>query len=214
MPTLHLIDLSQHHPNRQLVYVATGSAMYVRTDATSVTEDAIVGPVCYCRTGNLAAESFFGASAKQSQVRVTKLRPSNVHGPNRHYRRAFVVIPVLLLCLRTGTEMDIWGSGAEVRDYLYVDGFTPLCLALLHQRAAPGESPGLHASAGIATSRNKIYGIAEVVTGLTLQRRYLVAVTVNECSIVLDSAHARRPLGWRAEIDLVARLAGSWADHD
>ena len=110
--------------------------------------------------------------------------------------------------------MDIWGSGAEVRDYLYVDGFTPLCLALLHQRAAPGESPGLHASAGIATSRNKICGIAEVVTGLTLQRRYLVAATVNECSIVLDSAHARRPLGWRAEIDLVARLAGSWADHD
>ena len=36
MPTLHLIDLSQHHPNKQLVDVATASAMYVRTDTIGV----------------------------------------------------------------------------------------------------------------------------------------------------------------------------------
>jgi UDP-glucose 4-epimerase len=214
MPTLHLIDLSQHHPNKQLVYVATGRAMYVRTDATSVTEEAIVGPVFYCRPGNLAAESFFGAFEKQSKAHVTKLRPSNVHGPNRRHRRAFGVIPVLFLRLRTCTEMDIWGSGAAVRDHLYVDDFRPLCLALLHQRATPGESPGLHAAAGIATTRNKICDIAEVVTGLTLRRRYLVAATVNACSIVLDSAHVQRLLGWRPEIDLAVGLARSWADHD
>ena len=72
------------------------------------------------------------------ETEVVVLRPGNIYGPYDNFDLdSGHVIPALIAkCLSSETFLDVWGSGVELRDFIYVDDFIKGALLALEELPA------------------------------------------------------------------------------
>lgn len=103
-------------------------------------------------------------------------------------------------------EIEIWGDGSTVRDFLHVDD-----LARLFVRVMESDHEGtFNAGSGDGTSVQEMIELVAKVTGRNLRLRYRPSRSVGVPASVLDCALANRTFGWTPEISLDAGLARTW----
>jgi UDP-glucose 4-epimerase len=111
--------------------------------------------------------------------------------------------------IRNGEAMTIWGDGSSVRDYLFVDDFLALCLAILDTPQIPGVRT-INAASGIGVSLNELLAEIESISGKTLRRTYETRRNVDAQRVVGDPALARSTYGWSAATSLQEGLQRTW----
>lgn len=210
--TLALIEALQTHPHCELLYLSSGGTLYGDADTSPATERHIIRPKSYYGAGKAAAEHFVTAWTMQFSSRATILRPSNLYGPGQSTRQGFGIIPTAFDSLRNGTGLTIWGDGSTVRDYLYIDDFVDLCLAVLARPMPPGTQV-LNAASGRGISLNELLAHIETVTGKALPRQYVCGRSVDVSRIVLDPGRAGRHYAWTASTPIQLGLARTWHWH-
>lgn len=211
-PTFALLEAMQAHPQCELLYLSSGGTLYGDAATSPATERHVIRPRSYYGAGKAAAEHFITAWTTQHSTRATILRPSNLYGPGQTTRRGFGIIPTAFDALRDSAPLTVWGDGSTVRDYLYIDDFVALCLAILARPMPPGAQV-LNAASGDGISLDELFSHIEAVTGLALERRYEHSRAVDVSRIVLDPGRARRHYGWCASTPVAQGLARAWQWH-
>jgi UDP-glucose 4-epimerase len=119
---LTLLEACRHHnPGVKVVYAGTRQ-VYGRPDALPVTEDHLVRPTDVNGINKVAGEYYHLVYNNVFGVRACSLRLTNVYGPRqliRHDRQGFIGWFVRLVL--DGAEIQIFGDGSQVRDFVYVD---------------------------------------------------------------------------------------------
>jgi len=210
--TLALLQALQAHPACELLYLSSGGTLYGDAGTEPATERHIIRPKSYYGAGKAAAEHFITAWTAQFNARATILRPSNLYGPGQSTRQGFGIIPTAFDALRNNLPLTVWGDGSTVRDYLYIDDFVALCLAIL-ARPMPSGTQVLNASSGQGLSLNELFAHIEAVAGRPLPRRYEPGRAVDVSRIVLEPARAHRHYDWRATTQIAEGLAHAWHWH-
>lgn len=210
LPTLCLLESLQAFPQVPLVYVSSGGATYAASGAPAIDESASVAPASYYGAGKLAAEQFISTFARQHKAGVAMLRASNFYGPGQRYKPGFGVIPTIFRHMVAGTEMQIWGNGDAVRDYLYIDDFEDLCRRLATFPHEPGQPRLFNVGTGVGTTINQLCNLCEQVSGIPLKRNYTASRNVDASRIVLDSDAIEHATGWRAQMPLREGLQRTW----
>ncbi len=210
VPTLRLLESLQKFPEVPLIYLSSGGAVYAPLSNDPLVEESNVQPVSYYGAGKVAIEKFINAMVSQHGGRALILRPSNIYGPGQHFRRGFGLIPTLFQHTQNGETLNIWGDGEVVRDYLFIDDFLMLCLAIANSRFAFAQFEICNAGSGIGCSVNQLCREVEKVTGRTLERNYLPSRRIDLQRIVLDSKKAERLFNWQANTSLTSGLSQSW----
>jgi UDP-glucose 4-epimerase len=210
LPTLGLLESLQSFPQVPLVYVSSGGATYAASGAASLDESAPVAPVSYYGAGKLAAEQFISTFARQHNAGVAMLRASNFYGPGQRFKPGFGVIPTIFQHMIAGTEMQIWGNGEAVRDYLFIDDFEELCRRLATFAHDPGRPMLFNVGTGVGTTINQLCGLCEQVSGIPLRRQYTASRNVDASRIVLDCARIEQATGWHAQTPLLEGLHRTW----
>ena len=209
-PTLALLEALQDFPAIHLVYLSSGGTLYDEVPARSADERAPVVPRSYHGAGKLAAEAFVAAWSRQYRAGATVLRPSNLYGPGQVGRPGFGVIPAALGKLSQGETLHVWGDGNARRDYLYIDDFVALCLAVL-DAPPPTEPRIINACSGESLSLNELFAALERVTGRQLARVYDTSRPVDVPAVSMRAERARQLLGWSAATTLEEGLGRTWA---
>lgn len=160
------------------------------------------------RVGELLGEAFeleFGWDA----VRV--VRPSNVYGPYDDFNPSTAqVIPSLIHKANSGnTEMDVWGDGSAIRDFIYSEDVAYWMLEALEK--APSNYPiNLGSGEGVT-----IKDIAETVIRVVkpdMRLNWIPSGPVGDPVRVMSMERARQILGYTQRTSLAEGLAktNSW----
>ena len=111
----------QHNPAAKVVYAGTRQ-IYGRPDRLPVDESQLVRPTDINGINKAAGENYQLVYNNVFGVRACSLRLTNVYGPRqliRHDRQGFVGWFIRLAL--EGREIQIYGDGSQVRDFVFVD---------------------------------------------------------------------------------------------
>jgi dTDP-glucose 4,6-dehydratase len=132
--TQQLLDAAVRHRVRRVVHVSTDE-VYGSISEGSWTEDHLLEPNSPYSASKAGSDLIARAYAKTYGLDVSITRCSNNYGP---YHFPEKVIPLFVTNLLDGQKVPLYGEGANVRDWLFVDDH---CrgIQLVLERGAAGE---------------------------------------------------------------------------
>jgi len=208
-PTLALLQALQHKPQTKLLYLSSGGSLYDANPHELATETANIHPRSYHGAGKIAAEHFISAWCSQCGGAATVLRPSNIYGPGQSERTGFGIVPAGFGKMLRDETLTVWGDGSAMRDYLYIDDLTTLCMSILAADMPTG-SHVFNAASGIGVTLNDLLDSMEVVAGKKLHRIYDGGRVVDAIRVVMDATFANRQYGWVPKTPLHEGLRQTW----
>jgi UDP-glucose 4-epimerase len=119
---LTILEACRHHnPDAKVVYASTRQ-IYGKPESLPVTERHLVRPTDVNGINKAAGEYYHLVYNNVFHVRACALRLTNIYGPRqllRHNRQGFIGWFIRLAL--EDQEIEIFGDGAQVRDFVYVD---------------------------------------------------------------------------------------------
>ena len=119
---LTLLEACRHHNQGAKVVFAGTRQVYGRPDSLPVDESHLVRPTDVNGINKVAGEYYHLVYNNVFGVRACSLRLTNVYGPRqliRHNRQGFIGWFVRLAL--DGAEIQVFGDGSQVRDFVFVD---------------------------------------------------------------------------------------------
>jgi UDP-glucose 4-epimerase len=117
------------NPETKVVYASTRQ-IYGRPDRLPVTERQLVRPTDVNGINKAAGEYYHIVYNNVFGVRACALRLTNVYGPRqliKHNRQGFIAWFIRLAL--EGQEIEVFGDGSQIRDFIYVDDAVEAFLA-------------------------------------------------------------------------------------
>lgn len=194
---------------QRLIFLSSGGAIYGNPGRLPADESLPMQPLSDHAAGKAAAELFLGVLARQSpHLSLAILRPSNVYGPGQPAKPGFGIVRTLLDKARTGEPVEIWGSGDQVRDFLYIDDLVEACIRLIERTDIAGT---FNAGSGEGVSLRALVSMIRKVTGRNIPILMRPERGVDVEAIWLDSGRLREATGWTPSVPLHEGLARTWA---
>jgi UDP-glucose 4-epimerase len=137
---LTLLEACRHNNPRVKVVFAGTRQIYGRPQSLPVTETHLVRPTDVNGINKAAGEYYHLVYNNVFGVRATSLRLTNVYGPRqliKHSRQGFIGWFVRLVL--ENREIQIYGDGTQLRDFVYVDDAVDAFLRAGATDAANGE---------------------------------------------------------------------------
>jgi UDP-glucose 4-epimerase len=126
----------------------------------------------------------------------TVLRYPNVYGPRQNPHGEAGVNAIFIGLMLEGRRPRIFGTGEQVRDYLFVDDVVRANELAL----AGGSGEMLNIGTGVGTSVNEIFRELKAITGFEGDPIYEAARPGEVQRIYLDATRAREQLGWVPQV--------------
>jgi len=208
LPTLKFLDVFKNWENRRMIFISSGGTLYYgNPENVPVNEQCALRPLSYHGAGKIAIEAFLHAFAHETGKEVTILRPSNVYGPGQSLREGFGFVRTMLEHVRNGTEMEIWGDGTIVRDFLFIRDMIDSIEMMID--AAP-HTDVYNVGYGKGYSLNAVIETVKKVCDRTLKVKYRPARQVDVQKVVLDCNKIREKLAWKPETTLEEGIRCTW----
>ena len=197
LPGIHF-----HHVSTDEVYGSLGATGQFR-------EDSPYSPRSPYAASKAASDHFVRAAAHTWDISVTLSNSSNNYGPCQFPEK---LIPLMILSLREGKPLPVYGDGQHVRDWLHVDDHAEAVWLIL-RRGARGDTYNIGGAAertNLALVHELIAAYADI-TG-TDEEALKVLVTFvedrpgHDRRYAIDSGKIRRAMGWHPRRDLATGL--------
>lgn len=205
--TQQLVDAClKTQPDTHLIFFSSGGTVYGNPANLPVREDAPLVPLSPHGAAKVAQENMCLALRARGQA-VSILRPSNAYGPGQTAKGGFGLVRTMLEHARQGTELQIWGNGENVRDYLHIDDLVDATLRLIAQ---PDKADTYNLGSGTGYSVNQVKAMGEEVTGRPIAARYLPTRDVDVQAVVLDGQRLQGAVQWRPLMELPEGMQQTW----
>ncbi|MBR8652863.1 GDP-L-fucose synthase [Achromobacter sp. Marseille-Q0513] len=193
---------------RKLLFLGS-SCIYPREAPQPLREDALLtGPLESTNEpyaiAKIAGLKLCEAYQRQHGARFICAMPTNLYGPRDNYDlHSSHVLPALIRKFHEGREagqasVTIWGTGAPLREFLYVDDLARACVMLMEHPDATGV---YNIGAGQDIAIAELATLVARVVGFRGEIDYDRSKPDGTPRKLMDSERIRA-LGWRPEISL------------
>jgi UDP-glucose 4-epimerase len=179
------------------VVLASTAAVYGRPDKLPTPERATLRPLTPYGAAKAAAEAYLDLYRRLYGLSTLALRMANVYGPRQDPHGESGVIAIFNGAAAEQRPVTVHGDGHQTRDYVHVDDVARAFLLA----AATAATGAVNIATGHETS---VRQLAELLGVEVLQGPGRVGEIPRSC---LDTAAARRRLGWSARTPLRSGLA-------
>ncbi len=200
------------NPRVKVVFAGTRQ-VYGKPDALPVDEDHLVRPVDVNGINKAAGENYHLLYNNVFHVRACSLRLTNVYGPRqliKHNRQGFIGWFIRLAL--EGQEIQIFGDGSQVRDFVYVDDAADAFLRAGASDACNGQVYNVGGSE--PTSHRDLAALLIEVAGAGSVRHVpwpADKIAIDIGSFYADSSRFRRAVGWTPRVALREGLSTTLA---
>lgn len=202
--TVRLLEACCEAKVQKLVFASSGGTVYGECEDSPIPESHATNPICAYGISKLAVEKYVALYSLLYDLKGVVLRIANPYGPHQTGERKQGFIGAAIGRVMSGREVEVWGDGSIVRDYVYIrDVVRALELAIGYS----GTTQILNIGSGKGVALNEILATIGEVAGRMPIVRYMPARAVDVKSISLETSLAKRELDWSSEIPLKAGVA-------
>jgi UDP-glucose 4-epimerase len=197
---------------RRLVFAASGGTAYGEPDPSELPVDEraparVTNPYGVAKR---TVEDYLGTFHELWGLEGVSLRLANVYGPRQNPHGEAGVVAIFCARLRAGQPVTIFGTGAQTRDYVYVDD---VVTGFLAAASAPGDAVArqrLNIGTGVETSVVELYQALRQAAGTGAEPQFAPPRAGELQRVSLAANLAGRVLGWQPKVDLGEGLARTW----
>jgi UDP-glucose 4-epimerase len=189
------------NPAAKLVFAGSRLA-YGHVRALPVSEDHPLEPLCPHGAHKAMVEQYLAMYGRLFGIRSTALRITNPYGPGQPSdRSAYGVINYLIHRGLAGQPLPIYGDGAQLRDYVYVNDVVDALLLVGADARSDGRVYNIGSGVGTSMIDAARQIIAAVGAGHVEHRPWPPLVhEIDTGDFVADVTRIGNELGWRPAV--------------
>ena len=192
----------------RILLVSSGGAVYGRTNGNrSWREDDAPAPVSAYGLAKLTMEHYLRMFCAERGTRFLILRPSNPYGPGQTGGHNQGVISIFLRRVLAGQPLEIWGSEAISKDYIYIDDFTAAVSELVR---AGYDNLCYNVSSGQPTSLRQIVDAIGDTIGARPEILFRPARANDVPVVLVDPTRLQSRVPWTPQVSLAQGVAATW----
>ena len=189
---------------RKSIFVSSGGTVYGLPQSDLINENHPTDPISSYGITKLAIEKYVAMYCTMNSVQHLILRPSNVYGEGQRLHIGQGVIGVLADNMLRSEQVEVWGTGESLRDYLYIEDFVSAVMGLLDY---DGPYRVFNVASGTRNSVLDILAILEREVGRRPEIVYKPSRGFDVPVNVLDSSLLRAETGWEPRVGLEEGVA-------
>ncbi|MEM0272719.1 MAG: NAD-dependent epimerase/dehydratase family protein [Thermoprotei archaeon] len=199
--TLNLLHACVKHEVKKFVFTSSGS-VYKSEITGPISEDAPYGPESPYAATKVCAEIYAKTFRRVYGLNTVILRLFNVYGPRREKSSYSGAVTNFILKVMRGEEVEVFGDGCDVRDYVYV-GDVVKAIILSLEKDVSGE---YNVGTGIGTTTNSLVDLVGKVVGVKPNIVHRPKRQGDTPSRIANIAKSSVELGYYPEYDLYTGL--------
>lgn len=164
LPTLRLLSILSENGVRKIVFASSGGTVYgplSESAGEAVPETASTSPICSHGIIKLTVEKYLALYKHLYNLDYLILRIANPYGEYHRSELQGLINVVLRKAVR-GSDIQVWGDGKVIRDYIYVKDCV-LAIRLLMEKNVVNET--INVGTGVGYSINQVLSTISKVTG-------------------------------------------------
>jgi UDP-glucose 4-epimerase len=206
--TLRLLDLARKAHIKKMIFASSGGTVYGIPQEIPIKESHPTDPTSSYGIAKLSIEKYLHLYWILYGSDYCVLRLANAYGERQRSTATQGVIPVFLERALRNNEINVWGDGSVMRDYIFV---TDISNALVKVLTYSGEMKVFNIGSGQGHSLNDVIHVIESVTGRPLQVKYTNGRSFDVPVSVLDISRAKNYLNWVPTINLFEGVTRMYA---
>lgn len=196
--SVKLMNQMRQIGNRRMIFLSSGGTVYGNPASLPVPETHPLNPISSYGIVKVAIEQYLGMYQQLYGISSTILRVSNPFGPRQSHLGVQGVIPTFFHRILEGESIKVWGTGDNVRDYIYIDDLVSAVVA-----ASKRDAPGIYnIGAGTGTSLLDLIKTVSQASGVEPKIEFLPERDFDVKAVVLDIAKAAQTFDWQPRIGL------------
>lgn len=204
--TVRLLQLLRDSNVQKLVYLSSGGTVYGIPETLPIPEEHPLSPICSYGVVKVAVENYLYMFQQLYGLDYVVLRASNPYGERQGHFGVQGVIGTFLNKTLKGEELEIWGDGGLIRDFIYAKDLAGLCVA-----AGESDKVGIYnGGSGEGHSIEEVKGFVEQAIGRKVSVNRRESRNFDVPKVVLDISKASREFNWRPEVDLATGIKITW----
>jgi UDP-glucose 4-epimerase len=190
----------------RLLFLSSGGTVYGVPEQVPIPETHPLRPINSYGIVKVAIEQYLEMYRRTRGLSPLIVRASNPFGPRQGHTGVQGVVSTFLSRIAAGDQIEIWGDGSVVRDFIDVRDLAEFCVV-----AGTSSREGVYnVGRGVGTSLNDLLDRLRAVTGKTVEPKYRPARLIDAPVSILDCTAAARDFGWKATRPLSEALDNAW----
>ncbi len=187
----------------RIIYSSSGGAVYGdMTNGRPLSENDLPTPISVYGIQKLTIENYLNVICRKYGIKPIILRIANPYGRWQKPFRGQGIIPTYLASalIDINKPIEIWGTGAETRDYIYIDD---LMQAFDKSMTYSGCEYIFNVGSGVQHSIDDVIDIIEE----TVEERFAERIYIKDCisevkNNLLDCTRIDSEMGWHPQVPL------------
>jgi len=196
--TLGLLQSAIKHGAKKVIFASSGGSIYGEAKNLPADESTPLDPLAPYATSKVAAEYYLSCYSALHGLKYTALRYGNVYGPRQDPHGEAGVIAIFCQAMLGDKEVKIFGTGEQLRDYVYVGDVVRANVLALEN----GDNEGVNIGTGKGTSVNELFAVLKEAIGYQKDANYQPPRQGELEKIYLTNAKAKEVLTWEPQVDI------------
>ena len=181
--TIKLCDFIKDSDTK-MIFLSSGGTVYGNQEVMPISEDTFPKPINHYGNLKLCIENTIRTINYQAKKKMIIARIANPYGPGQDYCRGVGFIDAVIRRTLEHTDIEIWGDGSVVRDYIYIEDVCKMLYALVGYE---GQYDVFNLSSDQGKSQNEIIELVKKINP-EVNVVYKNSRTVDAKKIVLDNS--------------------------
>lgn len=191
----------------KFIFISSGGTVYGIPEKIPISEEHPLSPISNYGLGKLTTERLLHLYHYSNGLHYTVLRVSNAYGERQNFNKNQGVIGVWLKNIFEKKDIEIWGDGSVIRDYVYVKDVAFAIMSALKTMDGPSV---FNIGGGRGVSLNEIIEEIKQVTGEKFRIHYKPARSFDVPVNILDISQAQSKIGFSSTTSLNEGIARTW----
>jgi len=177
----------------KIIFISSGGTVYGIPDILPINEGCATNPLCSYGITKLTIEKYLSLFKYLYGLDYTIVRPSNPYGSRQNPFGMQGAISVFLAKVVRNEQIEIWGDGEIVRDYIFTDD---LADGIYKAAFTNTTSKIFNLGSGEGISLNSILAAIGKTTNREVKHKYMQKRLFDVPAIFLDITKAKEELYW------------------
>jgi UDP-glucose 4-epimerase len=194
----------------RLLIVSSGGTVYGPANQLPIREDHPAMPVSPYGITKLTTDRYAMMFHRNNGLPVLVARPANAYGEDQRTGTGQGFIAAAIQAILSGREIEIYGVGGTIRDYIHVRDVAAGIVSIL-ENGRDGEIYNL--GTGIGTSNAEIVRVLEKLAArdrLTVRTKVLPSRSFDVEANILDSSKLRSASNWTHAVGVEEGVSSMW----